>query len=362
MNKSVNRGLKIFFLSILTSLLVPGFNFGQEDESDHFYSDTLSLQVDLFGEEEPLDITLKFDIKSYQRGKMKGEYLPVQLTYHVNDSLDINKKVRVKARGEFRRAHCILPPFWLNIKKAKVGNRYLEGTKKIKIVTHCKDSKQYEQYVIKEYLTYKMYNEISPYSFRARLIRMKYIDTGRKNKETSSWAFMIEPEEMMAERLDVLSIKSDNVSMHFTDTLSMDVVAVFMYMIGNADYSVAGRHNLKLIRFKDPQKPLPVPIPYDFDYAGIVNADYAVPGENLGITSVTDRYYLGPCREDHQFLAAIDQISPNKDTILGLVDDSPYLDDRNKKQMDRYLREFFSEAERQERFLNNLRSTCANRK
>jgi hypothetical protein len=362
METTKNKGFKILFLGMLISLLMPGANFGQEDESDHFYSDTLSLQVDLFGEDEPLDITLKFDIKSYQRGKMEGEYMPVQLTYHVNDTLDINKKVRVKARGEFRRSHCILPPFWLNIKKAKVGNKYLEGTKKIKIVTHCRDSKQYQQYVIKEYLTYKIYNEISPYSFRVRLIRMKYIDTGRKNKETSSWAFMIEPEEMMAERLDVLSVKSDNVSMHFTDTISMDVVAVFMYMIGNADYSVAGRHNLKLIRRKDLKKPLLVPVPYDFDYAGIVDADYAIPGENLGITSVTDRYFLGPCRDDQQFLTAIDQISSNKNAILELVDTSPYLDDRNKKEMDRYLKEFFSEAERQDRLLNNFQSTCASRK
>ncbi len=168
-----------------------------------------------------------------RRRKFKGEYLPVQLTYHVNDTMDINKKVRVKARGEFRREHCILPPFWLNLKKAKVGNKYLEGTNKIKIVTHCKESKHYEQYLIKEYLAYKIYNEISPYSFRVRLIRMKYIDTGRKNKETNSWAFMIEPEDMMAERLGVLSVKSDEMSMRFTDTLMMDVLALFQYMIGN---------------------------------------------------------------------------------------------------------------------------------
>ncbi len=300
--------IKIQLYLLLLSCCLPGYVFSQEEETDNFYSDTLSTQVDLFSEEEPLEITLAFDIKSYQRNKFEGEYLPVQLTYHVNDTLDINKKVRVKARGEFRRAHCILPPFWLNIKKAEVGNKYLEGTNKIKIVTHCKDSKQYEQYVIKEYLAYKIYNEISLYSFRVRLIRMKYIDTGRKNKETSSLAFMIEPEDMMTERLGVNSVKSDVVSMRYTDTLMMDVVALYMYMIGNADYSVAGRHNLKLIRRMDPVNPLPVPVPYDFDYSGLVNAYYAVPGENLGLTSVTQRYYLGPCRNDQQYLTAIDQI------------------------------------------------------
>ncbi len=358
MKLSLKQSGRILLFGFLVSCCVQGYSFGQDEDSDHFYSDTLSIQVDLFGEEEPLEITLKFDIKSYQRGKMKGEYMPVQLIYHVNDTLDINKKVRVKARGEFRRAHCILPPFWLNIKKAKVGNKYLKGTNKIKIVTHCKDSKQYEQYVIKEYLAYKIYNEISPYSFRVRLIRMNYIDTGRKNKESSSWAFMIEPEDMMAERLGVNTIKSDAVSMRYTDTLMMDVVALYMYMIGNADYSVAGRHNLKLIRRNDPVKPLPVPVPYDFDYAGLVNANYAIPGENLGLLSVTERYYLGPCRDDVKYLAAIDQIQMNKDKIFEWVISSPYLDEKERKEMNKYLESYFSLSEKPENLLRNIKSTC----
>lgn len=358
MDLAYNKIIKTLAFSVFICFIGPGYVFSQDDESDHFYSDTLSTQVDLFSVEEPMDLTLRFDIKNYQRGKMKGEYMPVQLTYHVNDTLDINKKVRVKARGEFRRQHCILPPFWLNIRKAKVGNKYLEGTKRIKIVTHCKDSKQYEQYVIKEYLAYKIYSEISPYSFRVRLIRMKYIDTGRKNKETSSWAFMIEPEDMMAERLGVMSVKSDVVSMQYTDTLMMNVVGVYMFMIGNSDYSIAGRHNVKLIRRLDPIKPLPVPVPYDFDYAGIVNASYAIPGENLGLLSVTERYYLGPCRDDHHYLTAIDRIQKNRERINEIVESSPYLDEKNKKEMLRYLEGYFSLAEKPGNLISRIKSTC----
>ena len=350
--------LKTLIFSAIICCTVLGTVFSQDDESDQFYSDTLSLQVDLFDHSEPMDITLKFDIKSYQRSKAKGEYLPVQLTYHVNDTLDINKKVRVKARGEFRRAWCILPPFFISLKKAKIGNKYLEDINKIKIVTHCRESKSYEQYLMKEYLTYKIYNEISPYSFRTRLIRMKYIDTGRRNKEYNSWAFMIEPEEMMAERLGVMSLKSDAVSMKYTDTLMMNVVALYMYMIGNSDYSIAGRHNVKLIRRLDPIKPLPVPVPYDFDYSGIVNASYAIPGENLGLLSVTERYYLGPCRDDHHYLTAIEHIQKKKDRILEIVESSPYLDEKNSKEMLRYLKSYFSLAEKPESLLRSLKSTC----
>ncbi len=349
---------KILVIFFLTCWYLPEFVFSQDEESDRFYSDTLSVQIDLFSEEGPMDIALKFDIKSYQRDKFHSEYLPVQLTYQINDSTEINKKVRIKARGNLRKEYCSLPPFWLNIKKAKVGNKYLEGINKIKIVTHCMGFKTNEQYVIKECLAYKIFNEISPYSFRVRLIRMKYIDTGRKNKETNSWAFMIEPEEMMTERLGAVPIKSDVMSQRFTDTLTTDVVAMFQYMIGNADYSVAGRHNLKLIRRKDPDNPLVVPVPYDFDYSGLVNASYAIPGDNLGLTSVTQRYYLGPCRDDHHYINAIDQIYKNKKVILELVESSPYLDRKYKKEMMQYLGEFFSAAEEQEPLLKAIRKTC----
>ena len=349
---------KILVALIIFSCCIPAYLFCQEEESDYFYSDTLSTQVDLFSVEEPMDITLKFDIKSYQKNKFEGEYLPVQLTYHVNDTLDINKKVRVKARGQFRRQHCTLPPFWLSIKKAKVGNKYLEGTSKMKIVTHCQAAKNYQQYVLKEYLTYKIYEEISPYSFRVRLIRMKYIDTGRKNKENTSWAFMIEPEGMMVERLDVISIKLDNLGLQYTDTLSTDIMSFFQYMIGNADYSITGRHNLKLIKFKDPLKPYPIPVAYDFDYSGLINASYAVPGENLGLTSVTQRYFLGACREDPQYIYAIDHIQSKKDGIFAKIDSFTYLDERSRKEMIKYLDQYFTTTG-QPRFIEKqIRSTC----
>jgi len=80
-----------------------------------------------------------------------------------------------------------------------------------------------------------------------RLIRMTYVDTGRKNRRTEGWAFMIEPEEMLAERLGSVAIKKDELVTALMRPGDMDLVALFQYMIGNADYSVMGRHNLKML-------------------------------------------------------------------------------------------------------------------
>ena len=100
------------------------------------------------------------------------------------------------------------------------------------------------------------------------------------------------------------------------------------------------------------------PVPYDFDYSGIVNAFYAIPGEDLGITSVRQRYYLGPCREDQEFQKAIDHISGYRDEILNLVVDFPYLSEKHKNEMIGYLESYFDSASKSGFIWSNLRTTC----
>ena len=43
--------------------------------------DTLALQIGLFGYDDPLVTTIKFDIKAYQRNKRKEEYMQAALIY-----------------------------------------------------------------------------------------------------------------------------------------------------------------------------------------------------------------------------------------------------------------------------------------
>ncbi len=187
---------------------------------------------------------------------------------------------------------------------------------------------------------------------------MKYIDTGRKNKESESWAFLIEPEEMLAERSNGVVIKNDEISMHLTRPKEMDLAALYQYMVGNPDYSIAGRHNMKLLGLPGFGRAGYTPVPYDFDYTGLVNAEYAIPGENLGITSVTQRYYLGPCREDQEYQVAIDHINSHREEILELVTEFPYLSDKHKNEMIAYLEDYFRSASGPKFIESKLKSTC----
>lgn len=350
--------MKRYLITLLLSCFFPLLLIAQDLRYEDEIEDTIHTAVDLFEGIEPLEITLTFDVKHYLRNKNKDEYLPVDFLMHFSDSVDIRKSVRIKSRGQFRKATCHFAPFWLNIRKADVENKYLQDVKKMKVVTHCKSGNEYEEYILLEFLAYKIYSIISPVSFRVRLVKMKYIDTGRKDKITNSWAFLIEPEGMLAERNEGLVFKNDALGMVLMRREEMLGAALFQYMIGNSDYSVAGRHNMKILGLPGFGSEGYTPVPYDFDYAGLVDASYAIPGENLGISSVTQRYYLGPCREEQEYLDAMQYLEDHRAEILELLQEFPYLDEKAREKAIAYIESYFIDASDPDFIKKKLNKSC----
>lgn len=322
-------------------------------------SEEVKLTLNIFERNiVPVDLNLEFNIKEFQRSKNKGDYMPAILSFTTSDSVLVEKKIKLKARGNFRRKHCSFPPFWINIKKRDLSDTSLHNYKKLKIVTHCQNSGSYPEYVLKEYLAYQMYNIITDYSFRTSLLRVNYIDSGRKSKKTSTWAILIEPEEMLADRLDSYPMKIDHVGLKHTDSLQTDIMALYQFMIGNADYSISGRHNIKLINIKDFNRPAPLPIPYDFDYCGFINTSYAVPSENLNIESVRERYFLGACRSDEDYQKALQVFIDKKPEIISLIENFEFLSARSKSEAIAYIESFYSKLNQKNFFDHYIRSTC----
>ena len=330
----------------------------QVDQQDVGYLDTTAVFASFFEAEDPMKITLTLDLKKYQKEKMKGEYMPAHFLYQLNDSVQLEKEIQLKARGKTRRSHCSLAPFWLDLRNADLKDEEQQDIHRIKIVSHCKNSKTYEEYVLKEYLCYKIYNIIAPISFRVRLVRMTYVDTGRENKLTEGWAFMIEPVEMLAQRFDAVEVKDEGLLSRSMRPMEMNMMALFQYMIGNPDYSVPHRHNVKILELAGPGPVGYSAVPYDFDYSGLVDAFYAVPAEPLDITTVKERYYLGPCRPDLDFNVAIGQLNLYRDKILQLVRDFEYLDQKDKKSLVSYLEEYFDEAGHPISLVFGFQRTC----
>jgi hypothetical protein len=216
----------------------------------------------------------------------------------------------------------------------------------MKVVTECRTSAVYEDYVLREYLTYKLYQQLTDLSFKVRLIHLTTVDTGTKKKKTnSSYAFLIEEVDDLAKRngLDHLDTETAGANSIFDENMAM--ISIFQYMIGNTDWSVAGAHNLKLFKDDDPVQLKAFAVPYDFDYSGLVNAPYATPTPGLGISNVRTRYFKSPCYDAETFNSVIQKFVSKKDRMFDMLDGFPHLSDGSKKDLRNFLAGFFKQIE-----------------
>jgi hypothetical protein len=350
----------LFCLGLLSILMVlPGYSQKDTTDSPLAASDTLLTDFGLFTNDEVLNLSLRFDIVQYTRKKPKEEYMNATLTYHLNSKDSINKEIRIKSRGEMRNGYCDFPPVRLNFKNAGFQKSDLKKIEKMKMVTHCKYGN--EENLFKEYLIYKLYNVLTDTSFRVRLVKMNYINTNpdKKRKPIETYSFFIEPIEMMAERIKSVPIESTNLSQKNIMPTNMDRVAIFNYMIGNTDWSVPNQHNCKVISGYNPQYAgLGILVPYDFDYAGLVNADYAVPYEGLGLKSVTERRYLGICRSEETFQNDLKVFLEKKEGFYKVIREFPLLAEKTKKEMLDYLDSFYDMFDKRNSIVNDMLGGC----
>jgi hypothetical protein len=134
--------------------------------------------------------------------------------------------------------------------------------------------------------------------------------------------------------------------------------SVFQFMIGNTDWSIPGRHNVKLIRVGEKRSLYAVP--YDFDMSGIVSTHYAAPHRKLShqIKSVRTRLYRGLCRKQEEFTPVLARFNRKKKEIYALYNHFPLLEDRNKKDTLRYLDAFYKIINKPKSVKRHLVENC----
>ena len=87
---------------------------------------------------------------------------------------------------------------------------------------------------------------------------------------------------------------------------------------------------------------MPSTVPYDFDHAGIVNAPYALPAEELEMGSVRQRRFRGYCMQDmQQFDSVIALYNKVRPAIYKLYTDCTLLDDKYVKSTIKFLDDFY---------------------
>jgi hypothetical protein len=291
----------------------------------------------LFQKKEVLKIKIETNMKSLlkDRGEDPAYHLG-QLSYSDDEGSDIILPIKMKVRGNFRRAteNCSFPPLMLDFPQKKGKKTIFHGQDKLKLVTECRR----EEYVFAEYLVYQIYNLITDFSFRARLAEVTYIDSLGKRKPETAFGIFIEDEEQLAKRNAAKNFYNKNISMALLDSVDMATVALFEYLIGNNDWSVPALHNIKLMTKTGK---LFIPVPYDFDHSGIVEANYALPPPQLEIANVRERLYRGLNYSPEIFQQVFDKFNSVKPQIYALYEGNPLLTEGYIKRTKRYLDEFY---------------------
>jgi hypothetical protein len=327
-------------LSSLFLLILPSITMAQKSFENVAGLASIEKATPLFHSDEVLHFTLSGNLyELYRDISENNSYHPVLLQYKDADSNIVNIPIRVKTRGHFRRqkGECNMPPLLLDFPKDdSTKNTVFAHQKKLKLVVPCTG----DEYVIREYLVYKLYNLISPKSFRDRLAMVTFQDSSNRKKTETHYCFLLEDEKEMAARNDCFVWKKKLLDMRNTDPDEFRKMAVFQYLIGNTDWGVAFLQNIVLITSDTLMAPYTVA--YDFDQAGIVDAPYAVPHQELGIPSVLTRLYRGYCETDlHNFDSTFALFNRLKPEFYAIYDSCSLLPSKYKKFVDRFLDGFY---------------------
>lgn len=326
-----NFTVRKFYLFIFSLILQQHPAFSQ--------SSSINRQI-FFLDDKPIEVTFTTDVKKLRNDKSKPIYLPAHVTMKFSDTSVISEDIRVQPRGIYRKNHCDIASLMLNFKNP--SSPKLSPLKKLKLVGGCRNGSDYDELLLKEYLVYKIQNLLSNMSFRVRLMHITYNDSKQKVKPYTQYAFLIEDLKDLAERNNCVEKKDTVFYTEATNRKQMTFVNLFQYMIGNTDWSVMRCHNIKLIVSKNDTLSKPYTIPYDFDYCGLVNANYAVPDEQLGIEFVRERLYRGFPRGLDELEEAINIFKEKKESIMYYIDHFDLCSQKCRKNIMEYLNEFYN--------------------
>jgi hypothetical protein len=305
----------------------------------------------LFSDHTVLDVRIEAPIKVLMEVRPDESYLKGTFVFTDLDGVERDMPLKLRTRGNYRRdeSHCDFAPIRLNFPKNDVYGTLLEGQDKLKLVTHCRsDAPQHERYLLREYLAYRLFAELSEISYRVRLLRITYHDP-YEDESLTRYGFVIEDDKAVAKRNELKTIKFRRVTHDDYDPLYQNLVHVFQFMIGNTEYSLTSPepsknccHNVDLMAAI--KAPPFIPVPFDFDFSGLVDAAYAEPNPRYPIRTVRTRFYKGRCKNNAQIPETLAEFQRKRDDLFAVIASVADLDDqaaRSARAARDYIERFY---------------------
>ena len=308
-----------------------------------------------FADRTPLELTLTANLRALREQTQENDpWLDGRLSYRPAGAAPVEIPAQVRSRGNFRLKMCDFPPLRLRMRRPDREGTVLEGLRRPKLVTYCKDREEFEQYVLQEYLAYRIYEQLTPISLRARLARITYVDSASGRPAATRFGMVLEEEEALAARLDGVILEAHGARPHHLDSFQATLLAVFQYMIGNTDWSIPALHNVFLVQ----TVPAVHPVAYDFDFSGIVNARYAAPDPKFGITRVTQRLYRGSCATVEEIPGVLEHVRSQRDAIYAILDEPSELHPRHARRIRDFIDDFYELIDSPRRVQVSITERC----
>lgn len=329
-----------------------------------------AAQPRLFSEESEIQLLLEAPFTDLVRAAPRStEPFAGTVTWSGEGGDNTRYDIQVAPRGISRRTRgiCSFPPLRLDFDQTAMRGTPWRGQNKLKLVTVCRSGGSYQQLIVLEMLTYRMFNEITPLSFRVRPAQVTYRDTNGRRREETQLNFLIEDVSDMArrnERRDVEVLPTEVTSSQLNAAAAARVT-MFQYMIGNLDWDmtegVPGEeccHNGKLIGASAEARSDLIPVPYDFDMTGFVDPPYALLPAEVNISNLRQRVYRGLCRHNDQVPATIAHFQARREAILALIDSETRLTESRRRSARAYIEGFYTVISDPERVQNSLIRRC----
>jgi len=318
----------------------------------------------LFAGDDLLNVKIIAPMASIMFERDDVNYVPGTFQYLATDGRSVEFDIGLRLRGNFRRQRnvCEFAPLRINFKKSQVRETLFAHQDKLKLVTHCQDARAYQGNLLREYLAYRVFNNLTDASFRVRLLRITYVDTDSKVRETVKYGFLIEQKDRLAQRIHATPVELKRVFVPDLQPAYTNLTSLFHYFLGDTDFSQIAAdpddyccHNHALFSSEDGSY---FSIPYDFDMSGFVDAAYADPRKRFDLRNPKPRWYRGWCTNNGQIPASVIVFDEKREEIYALINNLELLSRYQRSSLTRFVDTYYASVKTTKKIEKNLVKDC----
>jgi len=168
---------------------------------------TEAENLPLFKSQDPITFTIAGDIKAVNkdRDQKSTRQFPGEVRIaRDNGQIDVIP-VKLAARGHLRRMArtCDSVPLRVEFDKDRLKDTIFAGQGTLKLVVQCAGGGEYEQYLLREHLAYRIFNLLTPLrSFRTRPAKITYVDAETSKTIATRVGMFLEDDGDVARRME----------------------------------------------------------------------------------------------------------------------------------------------------------------